>query len=80
MDRDLTQLAAALNRNLDLQKKLRIDVRRNDLQLKESIANPSHDLRTPLTSILGYLQLLQSPARPKNRKRIWQSSAKRRIL
>lgn len=56
-DKDLTQLAAAINRNLDLQKKLRIDVWHNDLQLKDSIANLSHDLRTPLTSILGYLQL-----------------------
>ena len=57
IDSDLSKLAAAINRNLDLQKKLRIDVRRNDLQLKDSIANLSHDLRTPLTSILGYLQL-----------------------
>lgn len=57
IDNDLSKLAAAINRNLELQKKLRIDVRRNDLQLKDSIANLSHDLRTPLTSILGYLQL-----------------------
>lgn len=59
-DNDLSKLAAAINRNLDLQKKLRIDVRCNDLQLKDSIANLSHDLRTPLTSILGYLQLSQN--------------------
>lgn len=57
IDKDLTKLVAAINRNLDFQKKLRIDVRKNDLQLKASIANLSHDLRTPLTSILGYLQL-----------------------
>lgn len=61
IDSDLSKLAAAINRNLDLQKKLRIDVRRNDLQLKDSIANLSHDLRTPLTSILGYLQLTRNP-------------------
>lgn len=57
IDRDIDRLAAAVNRSLNLQKKLRIGVRRNDLRLKDSIANLSHDLRTPLTSILGYLQL-----------------------
>lgn len=61
IDNDLSKLAAAINRNLDLQKRLRIDIRSNDLQLKDSIANLSHDLRTPLTSILGYLQLSQDP-------------------
>lgn len=57
IDSDLNVLAAAMNRSLNMQKKLRIEVRCNDLQLKDSIANLSHDLRTPLTSILGYLQL-----------------------
>ena len=61
IDNDLSKLVAAINRSLNLQKKLRIDVRRNDLQLKDSIANLSHDLRTPLTSILGYLQLSRNP-------------------
>ena len=57
IDSDLDRLAAAVNRSLNLQQQLRIGVRRNDLRLKDSIANLSHDLRTPLTSILGYLQL-----------------------
>lgn len=68
IDNDLTELAAAVNRNLELQKKLRIDVRKNDLQLKESIANLSHDLRTPLTSILGYLQLARAPQCPEEKR------------
>ncbi|HEX2985635.1 MAG TPA: HAMP domain-containing sensor histidine kinase [Caproiciproducens sp.] len=68
IDNDLSELAAAINRNLDLQKKLCIDVRRNDLQLKDSIANLSHDLRTPLTSILGYLQLCRSPDYPAEKR------------
>jgi len=68
IDGDLNELAAAINRSLNLQKKLRIEVRRNDLQLKDSIANLSHDLRTPLTSILGYLQLSRNPECPMEKR------------
>lgn len=39
----------------------RADFRRREQALRRQIANVSHDLRTPLTSILGYLQLLESP-------------------
>lgn len=39
----------------------RSDFRRREQALRRQIANVSHDLRTPLTSILGYLQLLESP-------------------
>ncbi len=66
IDGDLNKLVATINRSQNLQKKLRIEVRRNDHELKDSIANLSHDLRTPLTSILGYLQLsrnLDCPAK-----------------
>lgn len=39
----------------------RADFRRREQALRRQIANVSHDLRTPLTSILGYLQLLEIP-------------------
>lgn len=39
----------------------RSDFRRREQALRRQIANVSHDLRTPLTSILGYLQLLERP-------------------
>lgn len=67
-DRDLTSLAASINSSLSEQKNLRIEVRRNDQQLKDSIANLSHDLRTPLTSILGYLQLAEEAKCPAEKK------------
>lgn len=60
VDGDLNTLAGTINHSLDLQRELRIEVQRNDLQLKDSIANLSHDLRTPLTSIIGYMQLAQN--------------------
>ena len=38
------------------------------LELRRQIANVSHDLRTPLTSILGYLQLLEGDGLSPERK------------
>ena len=42
-----------------LHKKLQVQIKQEEEQLKQSISNISHDLRTPLTSIQGYLTLLQ---------------------
>lgn len=59
LDKDIEYLAININRNIEFQRQLRIDVLRNEEKLKDSIASISHDLRTPLTSIMGYLQLLE---------------------
>lgn len=43
--------------------------RRKEQDLRRQIANVSHDLRTPLTSILGYLQLLEQEDLPQEKRR-----------
>ena len=48
-----------LNQLLELRQEERAAYRRKEQELRRQIANVSHDLRTPLTSILGYLQLLE---------------------
>lgn len=71
LDRDIEYLAGNINRNINFQKQLRIEVLRDEQKLKDSIANISHDLRTPLTSIMGYLQLLEkSELSEKQREKI----------
>lgn len=53
------ELLVCLNELLELRQRERAEYRRKEQELRRQIANVSHDLRTPLTSILGYLQLLE---------------------
>lgn len=52
-------LLAAVNGLLELRQADEADYARREKALRQQISNVSHDLRTPLTSILGYLQLLE---------------------
>ena len=51
-------LAAELNVQLKELRRLRQRYENGDRELKEAVTNVSHDLRTPLTAICGYLELL----------------------
>lgn len=71
MDKDLEHLAAILNLYNIRQRQAVAKTLRHEEHLKESVANISHDLRTPLTVILGHLQLLQKEdLEPAQAKRI----------
>lgn len=58
-DRQLRLLAADLNRQLRQLRRQRRQYLDGDKELKDAVTNISHDLRTPLTAICGYLDLLR---------------------
>ncbi|MDO4338314.1 MAG: HAMP domain-containing sensor histidine kinase [Eubacteriales bacterium] len=58
--RELESLLEAVNQNLADIRAERQTYRQKELQLKEQVENISHDLRTPLTAILGYLKMLDA--------------------
>lgn len=58
-DRHMRNLAKKINIELSKFKKDRQRFQQGDLELKEAVTNISHDLRTPLTAVCGYLDLLE---------------------
>lgn len=59
-NKQIEKLAGVINEKSNMEQKEKIQIMREKEQLKQSISNISHDLRTPLTSIQGYLTLLKS--------------------
>lgn len=77
-DKQFKKLSLEINKMLEEKQKTEAEYKRMDLELRQSIANISHDLRTPLTSILGYIQLLEDNGLSENEKKQYMDIVKRR--
>lgn len=55
----LTELGGQINRLLIDRQKIRADFKREEISSKKMLANISHDIKTPLTVILGYLEIMR---------------------
>ena len=58
-DRYVRKLASRINKELIELRKERLRLRQGDQELKNAVTNIAHDLRTPLTAISGYLELME---------------------
>ena len=53
----LMELGGQINRLLIDRQKIKADFKREEISSKKMLANISHDIKTPLTVILGYLEI-----------------------
>lgn len=58
-DKDICSLATEMNETLKEQRKMYLLYHEGNQEMKTAITNMSHDIRTPLTAISGYLELLK---------------------
>lgn len=58
-DKSLIHVCEQINRLLLDRQKTKIDVRRHEISAKNMLSNISHDIKTPLTVILGYLEMMR---------------------
>lgn len=68
-DTDIKNLANTLNTELKNLRKQRLQYENGNQELKRTITNISHDIRTPLTAISGYLDLIKENVNVNNQEK-----------
>ena len=76
-DKHVRLLASEIARQLAELRRQRRQYINGDRELKEAVTNISHDLRTPLTAICGYLDLLEAEEMTDNTRRYVEQIANR---
>lgn len=66
-DKALIHLSSQINRLLDDRQRIQADFRRSEISAKNMLYNISHDIRTPMTVILGYLEIMRLEAEGKDK-------------
>lgn len=58
-NRALMDLCGQINRLLSDRQRIKVDFRKQEISSKKMLSNISHDIKTPLTVILGYLEIMR---------------------
>ena len=59
VDKDLEAVALHINEKTERLQAVKADAVKNEQAMKTAVSMISHDMRTPLTSVIGYLQLAE---------------------
>ena len=69
-DRNLEKLLIEINKYLEEIQRYKLKYIKREDEIRKEIENISHDLRTPLTSIIGYLELINDEILQNMKKKI----------
>lgn len=58
-ERELKELVGQVNRLLGAHQKAKADFYRTEMASKKMLSNISHDIKTPMTVVLGYLEIMR---------------------
>jgi len=79
-NKNIENLIVEINTLIDDKRKMENIYKEKDMELREAIANMSHDLRTPLTSIMGYVYLLNDDKLDKEERKEYLKIIEKRSL
>ena len=79
-NKNIENLIVEINTLIDDKRKMENIYKEKDMELREAIANMSHDLRTPLTSIMGYVYLLNDDKLDKEERKEYLRIIEKRSL
>lgn len=79
-NKNIENLVVEINTLIDDKRKMENIYKEKDIELREAIANMSHDLRTPLTSIMGYVYLLNDDKLDKEERKEYLKIIEKRSL
>ncbi|EOU1740253.1 HAMP domain-containing histidine kinase [Clostridium perfringens] len=79
-NKNIENLIVEINTLIEDKRKMENIYKEKDMELREAIANMSHDLRTPLTSIMGYVYLLNDDKLNKEERKEYLRIIEKRSL
>ena len=68
-DKDMRELTDSINKQLIELRKQYLQYNLGNSELKNAITNMSHDIRTPLTAIYGYLDMIENTDDPEKKSK-----------